>query len=704
MGVNNLLNIGNSALFANQVALNVTGNNVANVDTDGYCRQSVRFEEARPIDHIRPGQIGMGVYAAEVYRNFNRFVENAYLDRFSQQSRWAEQSSILQTVENIFNESNSEGISSHLSSFFAAWNKLEGTPESQATREALLAESENLAALLRNSHQSLVNTQREMDTYIQQSVDEVNKLLEDILQINKQIAVTDVPKVNNANSLYDERDKLVRRLTELVDVRVDDKGRTDFQIFTKSGQPLLSEMTAFKLQFREPPVEKETKGFYGTLNYNGSDANEYTLEFVDGGNFRVSLDGGRSWLRDDNGQITTFAAPPAGQTLQVKNLEISFDYQAGDKFTSGDRFLIVPKKALLWDTPTREPINITPQTFSDGEENPMRLTGGKIASYFNVRDYHVGRYIDKLDAMSKSLIWEVNALHSQGTGLLPLTNMQGTYTVGRPDLPIGSLNSQTPYSQNLEAGNLNIYFYDAANGASIAPASPMKAWALDFANPPALDGTVTNFDPKTHSLHDVVDAINRSFPDPANPGRNLLTASLDGNKISIQSADGVNFRMGTDTTGLLAALGLNTFFQGSGAGDISLNPVLKGNVSLVNAQSVDGQKEGNVGDNLIAARIAQLMSKEVKISTMWEHENASLQSYYGGLVGIVGADTRNAMFNEQYNTTLADDLSARSDAITGVNLDEEMTNLIRFQHAYTAAAKLITTADQMMETILGLKQ
>lgn len=73
-------------------------------------------------------------------------------------------------------------------------------------------------------------------------------------------------------------------------------------------------------------------------------------------------------------------------------------------------------------------------------------------------------------------------------------------------------------------------------------------------------------------------------------------------------------------------------------------------------------------------------------------------------MGLVGSETRTAMFNEQYNTALADDLDTRASAISGVNLDEEMTNLIRYQHSYTAAAKLITTADQMLETILGLKQ
>lgn len=702
MGVNNLLNIGNHALFAHQVALNVTGNNVANVDTDGYSRQSVRFEEFRPIDG-RPGQIGTGAYAAEVYRNFNRFIENAYLDRFSQQGRWTEQASILQSVENIFNEANRDGISSQLSTFFSNWSNLAGTPDSQAIREALFAQTDNLAMLLRDASNSLKDIQKEMDSYINQTVSDVNNILDNLLMINKQIAITHVPGVNNANSLMDERDKLVRRLAELVDIRVVDNGGANFEVFLDSGQPLLSGLNTYRLEIHSPQVEKQTKNFYGELNFSGSDSQEYTLEFVSGNAFRVSLDGGKSWLRDENGQISTFVTPKAGETIRVKNLEISFDYLPGDSFTAGDKFQIVPKTGLYWNSPTRDPLNITPQTTSDGVENSNRLTGGKLAAYFNVRDYQVGRYIDKLDALSSTLIWEVNSLHSQGAGLQALTNMQGTYAAARTDLPLGSLYSGLAYSDRLTAGNLSMYFYNTSDGSSIAPPSPMTGWALDFANPPSLDGSVVNFDPAVHSLEDVVNAINRSFPNPDGSG-NLVKASIEGGKVYIEAASGVSFNMGSDSSGLMAALGLNTFFQGSTAGDISLNPLLKNNLQYINAHSVDGQNEANAGDGIIAARIAQLATKEVRITTAWENSTLSLSSYYGGLVGLVGSDTQNALFNAQYNTSLADDLDTRSSSISGVNLDEEMTNLIRYQHAYTAAAKLITTADQMMETILGLKQ
>ncbi|MDP3427890.1 MAG: flagellar basal body rod C-terminal domain-containing protein, partial [Humidesulfovibrio sp.] len=74
-----------------------------------------------------------------------------------------------------------------------------------------------------------------------------------------------------------------------------------------------------------------------------------------------------------------------------------------------------------------------------------------------------------------------------------------------------------------------------------------------------------------------------------------------------------------------------------------------------------------------------------------------------GLVGAVGADTSKVKFSYEYKKTLASDLDDRQQSISGVNLDEEMAALIKYQHAYTAAAKLITTADQMLQTLLSLK-
>ena len=92
-------------------------------------------------------------------------------------------------------------------------------------------------------------------------------------------------------------------------------------------------------------------------------------------------------------------------------------------------------------------------------------------------------------------------------------------------------------------------------------------------------------------------------------------------------------------------------------------------------------------------------------ATFWKTvKDQSLSEYYANLVTTVGSDKRRSATNADYNKALSDDLNERLQSVEGVNLDEELSNLIKYQHSYTAAAKLITTADQMLQTVLGLKQ
>ena len=107
----------------------------------------------------------------------------------------------------------------------------------------------------------------------------------------------------------------------------------------------------------------------------------------------------------------------------------------------------------------------------------------------------------------------------------------------------------------------------------------------------------------------------------------------------------------------------------------------------------------------IEPAIKKLADTNVSISTTWKTtSNQTIGQYYASLVTTVGADTKLAKTNSEYHTTLTSDLKEQTSSASGVNLDEEMANLIKYQHSYTAAAKLITTADQMMQTLLGLKQ
>ncbi len=705
MGINTLFGIGSSALSANQTAINVTGNNIGNVNTEGYSKQNVRFESRYAIDH-KPGMLGQGVEAAEVYRSFNRFVEDAFLDRFAQNSRWGEQSAVMQSIESLFNEANREGISSLLGEFFNDWQDLSLRPDDQATREALLANATTLTRLINDAKGNLTQIQNEMDMYIQQNVREANEIIKSIAAINKQISENYVPGEKNPNQLLDQRDQLIRELTKIIDIDVIDRGGGNLTIQTKSGHTLLDGNETFSLDFKGPRVENNLRpdsAYTGTVNFSGTDSHEYTFEILTppqggtAGTMRVSLDGGKTWLRNEDGSEMQVPVPTtAGETVKVKDLEISFD-QDPTNLVAGDRFEVIPKSGLYWESPTRPPLNITPQAMNDGTENPGRITGGTLTAYFTARDHSAGRYIDKLDALANAIVWEVNSIHSQGAGTKTLTHTIGSNKVDQTDIPLGMSSSGLVYYNKLQAGNLSFQIYDA-NGKPLPIGTPPDGIpeALDF--DPATPGT-QNFDPAVHSLEDLVEAINH----PQNYGQFMNASIVDG-KLQLTSNAGMSFAAKTDTTGLFAALGVNTFFQGSNASDISIKTDIIQDINYINAGKVNANGEISTGDNSIAKELADLATKEVNISTGWENSKQSLGGYYGGLVGLVGAETRSAKFNADYHKTLSMEAEAQRDAISGVSLDEEMTSLIKFQHSYTAAAKLITTADQMLQTILSLKQ
>jgi len=718
MGVNSLLSIGTHALNAHQMAIGVTGNNVANVDTIGYSRQSVRYEAFAPMK-TRGGELGMGAYVAEVYRNFDQFAEKAYLGRFTQQQRWATQERCLSPAENLFNESNRIGVNGYMDMFFQDWEDLTQRPNDSATREALLSDAENLARMMRDTQDSLGMLQKEMDMNIQQSVDEVNRILEALLEINQQIMYNKTP-TNNPNSLYDKRDQLIRELSTHIDIEVQQRPQNYLQdgyltVQTTSGLPLLDGESIFKLEVRDGTIERAlmpNSQYTGTVEVAGIDGFEYTLEIVKAGDmsatppdmpeFRVSLDGGKTWLKDEDGR--ELHVPLEGpedpsnlggpsRTIKVKDIEITFT--SCQNFGVGDKFTIMPKTGLYWVKPTREALNITPQTLGDGTDNSRRVVGGQLAAYFTVRDQNVAKYMDRMDALANAMIWETNYAHSQGAGNVMLTGTLGSYDVVDRTSALGLSSTGLHFHDKLKAGNVNFSMYD--NQGTF-----MQTVALDFSfvAPPG----VANFDPSVHSLDDVATAINGLTFTDANGVNHSMQATIIDGRLMVNSPGGNSFAISDDTAGLMAGLGINTFFTGTGAGNIGIKEDLLQNPDLIAHGKVNANGEVAEGDNATAQAIAGLATEPVKISTVWENTTASLKNYHATIVSGAGSDMRTARFNNDYNTTLSNELDERVSSVSGVNLDEEMTNLIKFQHSYTAAAKLITTADQMLQTLLSLKQ
>jgi flagellar hook-associated protein 1 FlgK len=475
-------------------------------------------------------------------------------------------------------------------------------------------------------------------------------------------------------------------------------------ITTKAGHTLVDGVSSFRLAFESAtsiPNLQSSSTYNGLPVFSGESSREYTVKILnnvyvppvspaeeeDWLKFSVSVDGGKTWMTNEAG-VSEFTY--TGEAFLLPDGRGSLTFPDGDvgkdTLQAGDRFTVLPNKSLFWYETSSSKINITPQIMPNGEDNERRLTGGTLAGYFQFRDSSVGGYLEKLDAFAKSLAWEVNRIHSQGAGLERFEQVVGTYGVTNSGLSLQT-GAGLAFGDKLEDGNLMIGVYDKNTGAMV------QFSALDF----SADDGVQNFVAKNHSLESVVEAINRAFP-------GKLTASVLDNHLQIEAGDDYDFAFGSDSTGLLAALGINTFFDGSDARTLSLNNDVRSNASRINTGHVNGAGEMNEGDNTTAAAIAALQAKAVSTRTVTDGiSRQTLGEYYSTLVAKAGSDTKTAKFNFEYQQALANDLKARQESVSGVNLDEEMTNLIKFQHAYTAAAKLITTAESMLQVLLGLK-
>lgn len=712
IGANSVLSMGVGALFASSANIQVTGNNISNVNTSGYSRQSVILNEKYSINYY-PGQIGQGVQAEQVIRNFDSFIEANYLNKLSTAARWQTMYSELRYVDNLFNEQLTSGLGSSINKFFDSWNTLSQGADTLSSREALLSQAKTLTTKMAEMDSTLRALQDQINVQIKQDVATANTLMQEIAQLNKEIAANYQAGRNNPNELMDKRDAKVRELATIIDVDVEDRGPGHYVVNMKNGTTLVQDSVAFKLEVKGANAEnnltssspykvKNSAGNWNTVHFSGSDNYEYTVEMVTAGNvgggaqFKVSIDGGNSWLTNDDGSLQLFNAQEEDKAIRVGALDIWFD---SGELAVGDRFVITPKSDVYWISPTSGPLNISTQIFSDGKDNSLRITGGSLGGLLEFRDYKIGEYRDRLDALSKSLIWEVNRIHSQGAGLEPLSSMLGTYAVGNRNEPLGSPEARFTWSDRLQSGNMTFAIYDA-EGNSI----------FGYPGLETLSVAGGNFDPAVHSMNDVVNAIN----DPANDCSRYIQASVVDGKLQISAKtyiDGsgrtqhYSFSITDDTTGLAAAFGLNCFFTGDSAATFGLNQTLAANTNLINAGRVNIDGEIKPGDNQTAKEIAALASKAVNIATLWNKGGKqSIVDYYGGLVTKVGADTQSVSFTAATETAIAQDLYNRQEEISGVNLDEEMSNLIKFQASYKAAAKLITTADEMLQTILSLKQ
>ncbi|EKD26942.1 MAG: hypothetical protein ACD_79C00963G0004 [uncultured bacterium] len=343
-------------------------------------------------------------------------------------------------------------------------------------------------------------------------------------------------------------------------------------------------------------------------------------------------------------------------------------------FEDSNKNLFVEAQGSVLVAATKS-IHLSSTSNSDGYQIPVNEASGKevivlsgeLKGIMDARDENINKVIEDLDTLASKLIEEVNRLHARGTSFVGFDSVVGNQTVEAPGVNL--INSGLAILP--KSGTLYITAFNETTG--------------DYME----QGFV--IDPYIDTMNDVITDINTAFG-----GR--IVASLDGeNQFSIDAASGYKFQFvngstgDVDSTDLLLATGVNTFFTGDSSFSIDINEYIKNDVNLISSG-----RSMSPGDNTNALEIAKLNQEPML------NNSSTFGGFYASMVSDIGTNTQASSRNEENQDSLVRLLEQRLTSTTGVSLEEEASSLLIYQRMFQAAAKYVQVMDEVMGTLMQI--
>lgn len=558
--------IGRSALAAYQAAISIAGQNIANVGNPDYTRQSGRLAAqvgGPTLGGVRPGG---GVRLTELRRHVDEALENrlrlAAADRSAGEALYR----TLAQVESLYNELSDQDVSTQLSGLLTSFAQLQTSPQDLNARRMVVSAADALMSALRRQREGLIHQVRDLNDQAIAATRQVNRLTGEIARLNVGIVAEEADGVTTAGALRDQRDALLRDLSDLLDVQKREQENGAIHVYLGS-RPL--------------------------------------IEF------------------DRARQLTA-------QTTLQDGLEI-------------------------WQV----------RFVDDGALASVR--GGRLAGILEARDQHIVDQLQRLDRLARGLIYEVNRVHSIGVGLIGYTQVTSDHAVDDPGAALNRTGLIFPVSN----GTLLVKVRDTTTRQVIT-----RQVTVD------LDG-LNRDDTTLTSLAAALNAV---------PG---LRASVTAdNRLSLRAEAGLEFWFNEDSSGVLASLGVASFFTGADAATIDVHPLIRQDVRRL-ATSL----EGALNDGTITGRIAALQSSTVTSVLL---DDQSIQNFHAATIGKLAVDAAQALTDFEASDTVYNGLFAQRETLSGVSLDEEAINLTKFERAFQGAARYVSVLESMTDELLAL--
>lgn len=717
MAVGSILSNALSALQTSQTALGTTASNIANVNTPGYKRRLVELEA------VQYGSTSGGVRISEIRRAAATFLARESLKVTSSAARYDAEAQVHDSIQGLFGRPDqNSSLSGRIDQLFAAISDLSIDPTSTIRRQSLLTSLGGTADMFSSLFDHIQSIRSDTEQQVVSTIAAINETLKIIDNLNPQIQ-REVLSGNDAAGLRDQRDQAVRALAELMNVRTAEQENGKLYVTTQDGIPLVTEQL-FQLDYTPPgPISSQT--MFAPIVIRRLDPNTGSLvpqgtalePHLSDGKLRGLLNMRSKVLPDlakEIGELASqfadalnaahnnSAASPAANTLTGRNTGLLGTDAYG--FTGKTTFAVTDSTGALV---RRVDVDFGAATYSVNGGGSVAFGGTTVADM--VSAINTGLGADGNLAFSNGVLTLNAALPANGVSVVQDATTPSDRG-GRGFAHFFGLN-------DLFQASMPTTFDTGLTAADVHGFTPGQTFELVLRGPNsqvAIDYTYTI---GAGTIGDIVNDLNA-------PGTGLggyLTFSLDANgkltatptaafqNYRIEVANDTTARGGTALS-FTQLFGIGDSAQMDHARNMSLRAGIASDPSKLALAQIDllpATAPGDIvlgsGDNRGALALSAVQDLAINFSRAGNLGNlqATLSSYAGTVLSDAGYLAAQADSLRDENQTLQSDLNDRMTAIEGVNLDEELANMILYQQSYNAAARLIQTSNDVFQALLN---
>ena len=714
-GLTQALRTARSGLLVNQQTLDVVANNIANVNSKGYSRKIVD-PETRVVNGI-----AAGVQISEIKRRVDEGLLKNIRIELAELNKFTVQDDFFARTQDLFGKPGGNSSLSHLfENFTSALELLAVSPDKSLEQAEVVRQAQDVTFALQNMSETIQELRQQADVAIADTVTEMNKIVASIDQLNEDI-ITNGSVGRDVTDLKDQRDQQIDKLSELVDIRFFFRSDDDVVVFTSGGRtlvdtipPKITHSAASSVSASTTKNEGDFTGiFVGTIVAR----NDITSE-LRGGQLKGLVD-----LRDDilanmQSQLDEFAAEMRDVFNQIHNRGVSFPgaqsyagtrtfvrsaeqtitFNGTDDTTvvlfdaSGNQTAQTTIRTLNSDVATISIANLATQLQTFLRANGAATatvaisTTNKLDINLNTPAINLSFRDETATTNGSTLENAVIAFDANGAGPTDETVNGFSNFFGFNDFFVDNL-PENIYESNVLVSTFTV----SASTLTFRDASGTLGSSLTVAAGTSLEDLATLI---TNSVTDVTATIVTD-----GSGVRLRISHDNGSSMTVTQAAGNTFL--TDINLHLADVRVAGTLNVRA--DIASTPAkLSTGAVLWDAdRGAAGEYFMSIGENSVIDALAEAFSASNQFDTAGGL--ATAKTTFAEFAGkIVSENARLAATNESSidrQRSLTESLQFKSDSARGVNLDEELSNLIIFEQGFAAAARVISVIQRMFETL-----